>query len=330
MLHHLKSDIEGVEPKSVTLPKFKFRDIDAAQEAREVAERIAETRTIREGLDSWREISRVESFTGWTKIGFALLIGKKFALRVSGAPQAWGSAYSSAFNRWLREHGFLPGPTRSVAIELAENAGAITAWRDTLPERQRKRLVHPLSVTRRWRASLACSNEKGLLILKQEAMGALRRFIACMKALPPDEAAPIREEAIALLAAQSRDVDAMVARSVCEFPVAPANQALKKPVNYLPSEVTHSMIRRRQPMETTMALGRKLALMSEEGRQKWAAHVMEKMTDVHTIALHIAGWKIVGEDGQSKWPFGSEAIGCDCPDWCSDIATAKASNNACG
>src|SRR5262245_63101081 len=37
---------------------------------------------------------------------------------------------------------------RSVAIE------AIEAWRATLPERQRKRLIHPLSVTRRWRQSL--------------------------------------------------------------------------------------------------------------------------------------------------------------------------------
>ncbi len=68
-------------------------------------------------------------YTGWKKIGAALLIGKRFALRSSGANQAWGRTYSAAFSRWLSEHGFerMPGPTRSVAIELAENAEAITA-----------------------------------------------------------------------------------------------------------------------------------------------------------------------------------------------------------
>jgi hypothetical protein len=47
----------------------------------------------------------------------------------------------------------VPKSTRSVAIVLAENAEAITAWRNALPERQRQRLVHPLSCTRRWRAT---------------------------------------------------------------------------------------------------------------------------------------------------------------------------------
>jgi hypothetical protein len=47
-----------------------------------------------------------------------------------------------------------------VAIELHENATAIEAWRATLPEQRRKRLVHPLSNVRRWRASLNHSNGK--------------------------------------------------------------------------------------------------------------------------------------------------------------------------
>jgi hypothetical protein len=37
---------------------------------------------------------------------------------------------------------------------------AITAWRDSLPERQRKRLVHPFSVTRRFKASIAVRARK--------------------------------------------------------------------------------------------------------------------------------------------------------------------------
>jgi hypothetical protein len=60
---------------------------------------------------------------------------------------------------------------RSVAIELAENETVITAWRDGLPERQRKRLVQPLSVTRRWKAATAHGNGKCAADLKRDAIG---------------------------------------------------------------------------------------------------------------------------------------------------------------
>ena len=84
----------------------------------------------------------------------------------------------------------MPAATRSVAVELHEHAEAITAWRDTLPERQRKRLVHPLSVTRRWRASTA-HNGKCPQDLRRDAKAAWARFCACAKALPADEARPL-------------------------------------------------------------------------------------------------------------------------------------------
>jgi hypothetical protein len=82
---------------------------------------------------------------------------KAHALKVSAANRAWGRNYSREFGEWIRQHGFdkMPAATRSVAVELHEHADAITTWRDTLPERQRKRLVYPLSVTRRWRALIS-------------------------------------------------------------------------------------------------------------------------------------------------------------------------------
>ena len=81
--------------------------------------------------------------------------------------------------------------TRSVAVELHENAEAITAWRDMLPERQRKRLIHPLSVTRRWRASLAHGNGKCPADLKRDAVASRRWFCACVEALPASESLPL-------------------------------------------------------------------------------------------------------------------------------------------
>ena len=82
----------------------------------------------------------------------------------------------------------MPKSTRSVAIELHENANAIEAWRATLPERQRKRLIHPLSNVRRWRAATAHDSDKCPQDLRRDAMAAWRRFVSCVQALPPDQA----------------------------------------------------------------------------------------------------------------------------------------------
>jgi hypothetical protein len=103
-----------------------------------------------------------------------------------------GQIYCKAFSAWITKHGFerMAKSTRSVAIELAENVEAIEAWRDTLPERQRKRLVHPLSVTRRWRASTH-ANGKCPTDLRRDAVAAWARFRSCLEALPADQAAPL-------------------------------------------------------------------------------------------------------------------------------------------
>jgi len=49
---------------------------------------------------------------------------------------------------------------RSYAIELHENLKAITKWRATLPERQRRRLIGAQANVKRWRASLNHGNGK--------------------------------------------------------------------------------------------------------------------------------------------------------------------------
>jgi hypothetical protein len=88
-----------------------------------------------------------------------------------------------------------PVSVRSVAIELHENAKAIEAWRASLPERQRKRLVHPLSNVRRWRGSLNHSNGKCPADLKRDAKAAWRRFVCCVQSLPGHEAALLWQDA---------------------------------------------------------------------------------------------------------------------------------------
>src|SRR5215472_7313461 len=140
-----------------------------------VAEQISTLRTIRAGRDAWQAI------------------GKAHALRVTGANRAAGQHYCREFGKWVRKYGFdlMPKSTRSVAILLHENATAIEQWRATLPERHRRRLVHPLSNVRAWRASTVNGNGKCLQDLKREAMRAWRRFVSCARLLPPDQAAPL-------------------------------------------------------------------------------------------------------------------------------------------
>jgi hypothetical protein len=170
-------------PPPVTVPALSCLNVpvvDDGAERREIADKFAEFRIVAKGRDAWAAINKAESFDGWLAIGGALAIGKRHALKVSGVNQAWGRNYSREFSDWIKAHGFerMPAAARSVAVELHENAEEITAWRDTLPERQRKRLIHPLSVTRRWRASTA-HNGKSSTDLRRDAKAAWARFCAC-------------------------------------------------------------------------------------------------------------------------------------------------------
>jgi hypothetical protein len=198
-------DGEIIEPAPVTLPALEFLKkgppLDDEPERREVAVRFAEHRTVRAGIDAWEAIGRAESFDAWKRIGAALAVGKAHALKVTGVNQAWGRAYGLEFGTWIKAHGFerMAPSVRSVAIELHENAEAITSWRDKLPERQRKRLVHPLSVTRRWKAAMQAKEQA--VTDTRKATAAWARFVAHVEALAPEKALPLWATAQAQAAA---------------------------------------------------------------------------------------------------------------------------------
>jgi len=188
----------GYVPPRPTIPGFNLDDHHLEIEAREAQARVAQRRVIRKGLDALAAIAKAESFEGWCAIGAALAVGKAHALKVTGANAAWGRNYSREFSEWIERHGFdsMAKSVRSVAIELHENAEAIEAWRATLPDHQRRRLVHPLSNVRRWRASLNHGNGKCPADLKRDAVAAWRRFVCCVRSLPGDQAAPLWEIAL--------------------------------------------------------------------------------------------------------------------------------------
>jgi hypothetical protein len=71
-------------------------------------------------------------------------------------------------------------------------------------EKQRRRLVHPLSNVRRWRASLNHGNGKCPQDLKRDAVAAWKRFVSCVELLPPDQARPLWQAVAAEAAAHAR------------------------------------------------------------------------------------------------------------------------------
>ena len=192
VLNHL-----GVErfraPPPVTRPPIRLPELDDKAIEAEARAAAAKIKTIRLGRDAWQAIGRAQSFDAWKAIGAALAVGKAHALKVSGANAAWGRNYSREFSDWIKQHGFdkMPAATRSVAVELHENAAAIEQWRSTLSEKDRRRLVHPLSVTRRFKASLTHGNGKCPQDLRRDARAAWARFCSCLEGLPPAEARPL-------------------------------------------------------------------------------------------------------------------------------------------
>jgi hypothetical protein len=179
--------------RPLTLPSFRLPPFDDAEDRRELAQRLAEARIVRAGAEAWAQIARTQSFRAWADVGKALLIGKARAQQLAYDGKTWREKnYIYEFSKWMKANGFggIPKSVRSVAIELAENLPNIEAWRATLPERQRKQLVHPLSNVRRWRAATTFGG-KSPADYKMEAVAAWRKFVSCVAMLPPDQAAPL-------------------------------------------------------------------------------------------------------------------------------------------
>ncbi len=189
---------EEIKRDPVTLPKVVLPAIE--DDKSEVAARFAEQRTIRAGVEAWQAINKAGSFDSWKAIGKALQVGRDFALRVTGANAPIGRRYSMALSAWLNQHHFgnMPNGTRSWALALNENLSAIEAWRQTLTEGERQRLVNPQSVVKRWQAT---AQHKTKPVDAAKAAAAWRRFVACVETLPADQAAPFWREAQAQAAA---------------------------------------------------------------------------------------------------------------------------------
>jgi hypothetical protein len=184
-------------PSPISLPPLRLPPIDHALKA----EQLAEHATIRAGRDAWQAIGKANNFASWKLIGAALSVGKIHSMRVANTNRAWGRNYSRAFCDWSKQYHFdtMHASVRSAAITMYENIQAIEAWRETLSEKERRSFNHPLSNVKRWKLVTAHGPGKSPQDLKRDATAAWRRFIACTKALPQDQAEPLLQIARAEL-----------------------------------------------------------------------------------------------------------------------------------
>lgn len=193
-LNLLGSEKKLPERPQPSMPRLTLpADDDAAieQEAREAALRVSQQKIIRAGRDAWQFAQKAATFEHWTTIGKALKIGRDVAMRASGV--GTGKHYAKAFYAWADRYGFdgMHKSERWAAVDLAENIEAVEQWRETLPEKERKRLIHPLSNVRRWRR--ATSNRASIDAAKSAAVW--RRFVSALAALSPEQ----REQAKVLV-----------------------------------------------------------------------------------------------------------------------------------
>jgi hypothetical protein len=192
VLNGLGTEKKGQDRPAPSLPRFVFAPDNIETEIQEAAARIAQQRTIRQGVDAWRLAQKSASFESWTSIGKALQIGRDVAARATGAKT--GKHYARSFYAWANQHGFngMNKEARWAAVDLVENLSAVEQWRATIPENERRRLINPLSNVRRWRRSLTSKAETDPLM---KAQAAWRHFTCCMSALSQDQAAPFWQTA---------------------------------------------------------------------------------------------------------------------------------------
>jgi hypothetical protein len=101
---------------------------------------------VAEGRAAWKRLRNDRAtFEDWTAVSRALVVGRTVALKEAGTNAPVGGRYNNAMGRWLVAHGLdgVNNQERYALFKILENLDAVTAWRDGLPEPQRRKHNHP-------------------------------------------------------------------------------------------------------------------------------------------------------------------------------------------
>jgi hypothetical protein len=136
------------------------------------AERADRETYIRRGQEAWKRHKADATWLDWMSIGEAITIGRHEAMMEAGKNRPEGSAYNKAFGAWLKAHAFddLDPSDRKRLLDCCDHRVAIEQWRATkLTGPQRRKLNHPSSVWRRWKADTEMPAEKKAKAEKKQA-----------------------------------------------------------------------------------------------------------------------------------------------------------------
>jgi hypothetical protein len=198
-----------------TLPKVQLPDVDD-HEIEEAARAVAERKVIRAGIDAWHALGKADSWEAWKTICRALQVGRDYALKSTGANRPAGRAYCAAFNAWLQTHRFdMEKSLRFAALKMIEHLPEIEQWRSEVGEKRRAALTNPVSNLRAWRRETGQTKTKCAGDALKAAEIAWRRFVACVEALPADQAAPLWRLVQAMSAFEGKADMPFCAANVC-------------------------------------------------------------------------------------------------------------------
>jgi hypothetical protein len=117
-----------------------------------------EATTIADARAAWQRLKRRQraSWHDWLCIARALAVGRSTVLQAAGTSRPVGSRYNLALARWLIDNGLedITAAERYRALLVLDNLPAITAWRDGLDEKSRRRFNHPAAIWHAWQRSL--------------------------------------------------------------------------------------------------------------------------------------------------------------------------------
>lgn len=109
---------------------------------------------ITEARAAWERIKAHEktAFGDWVCIGRALIIGRQKCMAAACCNSPYGPGYQKHMRRFLDEAGLdIDSHERVAAVDLVENLPAITQWRASLTEDERRRAHHPIAMLQHWR-----------------------------------------------------------------------------------------------------------------------------------------------------------------------------------
>ena len=128
-------------------------------------------KVLRIGRDSLKMLDKDQNWSWWMDVGEAILLLREEAMAEAVTNRPEGGAYDRIFGEKLRDEklDFDKGD-RSRLFSVMDNRAAIEEWRATLTTSERRKLNHPSTVWRKWKAATTIPEDREKAPSKSEKL----------------------------------------------------------------------------------------------------------------------------------------------------------------